>query len=411
MAPSLDQLESRQLLNASPVHVHAEPLRHHRAAVVEQARHAHHAPAGISAAAAAPATMTGFHVVPSPAAPDGVLTATAAIAHNDIWAVGFDDVQTAPPAFDSPLAMHFNGTSWSIVPTPKLSSGGPNPPEARFNGVAAAASNDVWAVGFQIGPDNPDFGEQLIEHWNGTAWSVVRGPEMEGADLNAVVALSANNVWAVGSVIEHWNGTAWSIVPNTGALSGLSINAISADSPTDVWALGAGNNGSFLLHFNGTTWSRVAAAGGSSITAISPTDVWIAGSVAVKTFENGYDGYHPRVEHWNGTTVSVVPTPAPPAPKLGEFESSSFDGIAVVSANDIVAVGTAIPLSRGGNAQRPATTLIEQRNGTSWSIVSSPNPNGSENFLNAVTALSDGTVVAVGFQGGAFEMTPLILRN
>jgi hypothetical protein len=28
MAPSLDQLESRQLLSASPVHVHAEPLHH-----------------------------------------------------------------------------------------------------------------------------------------------------------------------------------------------------------------------------------------------------------------------------------------------------------------------------------------------------------------------------------------------
>jgi hypothetical protein len=41
MAPSLDPLEPRQLLSAAPVHVHAEPLRHHRASVVEKARHAH----------------------------------------------------------------------------------------------------------------------------------------------------------------------------------------------------------------------------------------------------------------------------------------------------------------------------------------------------------------------------------
>jgi hypothetical protein len=418
MAPSLDQLESRQLLSASPVHVHAEPLRHHRAAVVEHARHPHHAATRISAAAAevSAAATTGFHVVPSPAAPDGVLTATAAIAHNDIWAVGYDDVQTAPPAFDSPLAEHFNGTSWSVVPTPKLAG---SFPEAQFHGVAAAASNDVWAVG-----DGPD--GTLIEHWNGTAWSVVTRPKVAG-DLVAVAALSANNVVAVGqngsggSLVEHWNGNAWSVVPDTGPLRGRSeVLAISADSPTDVWALEATENGTspgpeLLLHStNGTTWSRVADVGGNSLTAISPTDVWIAGSVGVKFFPNPAEGneqFNPRVEHWNGTTLSVVPTPAPPAPASNEFESSAFDAIAAVSANDIVAVGTERTLNRRGDPVGGDMTLIEQWNGTSWSIVGSPNPNASENFLNAVTALSDGTVVAVGFQGGSFEMTPLILQN
>ena len=46
MAPSLDPLEARQPLSAAPVHVHAEPPRHHRAAVDEKARHAH--PAWVS---------------------------------------------------------------------------------------------------------------------------------------------------------------------------------------------------------------------------------------------------------------------------------------------------------------------------------------------------------------------------
>jgi hypothetical protein len=95
-----------------------------------------------------------------------------AIADNDIWAVGFSDQVSAPPVFDSTLAEHFDGTRWSIVPTPPLPRGGVNPPNAQFRGVAAAASNDVWAVGFKTGPDNPDFGLQLIEHWDGTSWSV-----------------------------------------------------------------------------------------------------------------------------------------------------------------------------------------------------------------------------------------------
>ena len=115
MVPSLDQLEGRQLLS-------------------------------------------NFSTVPSPAAPNATLTATAAIADNDIWAVGYDDVQVAPPAFNTTLAEHFDGTTWSVVPTPSLPSGGVNSPQAEFLGVAAVASNDVWAVGFKTGPDNPDFG-------------------------------------------------------------------------------------------------------------------------------------------------------------------------------------------------------------------------------------------------------------
>jgi hypothetical protein len=151
MAPPLDTPEARQLLNAAPMHVHAEPLRHHRAAVGEKARHTHHAPTRTSAAAATPATSTSFSVVPSPSAPNGNLLVTAAIADNDIWLVGYDGVQVAPPAFDSPLAEHFDGTSWSVVPTLKLSSGGINPPSGQFFGTAAAACNDVWLSGSRPG--------------------------------------------------------------------------------------------------------------------------------------------------------------------------------------------------------------------------------------------------------------------
>jgi hypothetical protein len=231
------------------VHSHAEALRHHHATVVNKARHAHDPSAQVSVAAATPAAMatpaatTGFSVVPSPAAPNAFLTGTAAIADNDIWAVGYDDVQVAPPAFDSPLAMHFDGTSWSVVPTPTLSSGGPAPPEAQFLGVGAVSSNDVWAVGFATGPGNPASAVQLIENWNGSAWSVVAGPAGEDGQLRNVAAISANNVWAFGGgtgsgpLVEHWDGTAWSIVPDTGVLSSLNgMVAVSVDSANNIWA-------------------------------------------------------------------------------------------------------------------------------------------------------------------------------
>jgi hypothetical protein len=425
MAPSLDQLEARQLLNASPMHSHAEPLRHHHAAVVENGRHAHHKSARNPAAAATPDAMTGFSVAPSPAAPDATLTATVAIADNDIWAVGYDDVQVAPPAYNSPLAMHFDGKSWSIVPTPTLSSGGVNPPNAQFFGVGAVSSKDVWAVGIKTGPENPDFGEQLIEHWDGTAWSVVASPEIEGSDLQHVAAISAKNVWAFGPptgpgpLLEHWDGTAWSIVPDTGVLSSLDgISAVSVDSAGNIWALASNNTGGeFLLEFNGTTWSQVATMPtingdpmkAASITAISPTDVWIAGSGFFTSIRVGRYRTrtidHPAVAQWNGTSLSVVPTPAP---STSPPETCSFTGIAAVSANDIVAVGVI-----SGSSLLDSQTLIEQWNGTSWNIVSSPSPSTTENYLDAVTALSDGTVVAVGTQrdNNTQVNIPLILEN
>ena len=425
MVPSLDQLEARQLLNASPMHSHAQPLRHHHAAVVENGRHAHHKSARDPAVAATPDATTGFSVVPSPAAPNAFLTGTAAIADNDIWAVGYDDVQVAPPPFNSPLAEHFDGTTWSIVPTPTLSSGGVNPPNAQFFGVGAVSSNDVWAVGFKTGPNNPDFGEQLIEHWNGTAWSVdTTGPEIEGADLQHVAAISANNVWAFGQgggsgpLVEHWDGMSWSIVPNSGALLGLSgISAVSVDSASDIWALGSNSTGGeFLLEFNGTTWSQVATMptitghpmNASSITAISPTNVWIAGSgffTSIRVGRRTMTIDHPAVAQWNGTSLSVVATPAP---ANSPPETSSFTGIAAVSADDIVAVGVI-----EGSSLLDSQTLIEQWNGTSWSIVSSPSPSTTENYLDAVTATIDGTVVAVGTErdNTTSVNTPLILQN
>ena len=41
----------------------------------------------------------------------------------------------------------------------------------------------------------------LVEHWDGTTWSVVNSPNVttDGNQLGGVVALATGNVWAVGS--------------------------------------------------------------------------------------------------------------------------------------------------------------------------------------------------------------------
>ena len=56
-----------------------------------------------------------LHVVPSPVVNGSELSGTAAIAHNDIWAV--DNIVTGAVTVQ-PVAEHFDGTQRSIVPTP-----------------------------------------------------------------------------------------------------------------------------------------------------------------------------------------------------------------------------------------------------------------------------------------------------
>jgi hypothetical protein len=74
-------------------------------------------------------------------------------------------------------------------------------------------------------------------------------------------------------------------------------------------------------------------------------------------------------------------------------------GIAAISANDIWAVGN-IGINK---------TLTEHWDGTSWSSIPSPNPAVNRNELFGVTALSDGTVAAVGHQADVSADQPLIL--
>jgi hypothetical protein len=65
----------------------------------------------------------------------------------------------------------------------------------------------------------------LIEHWNGTRWSIVPSPSVGPtvSILTAVAALSTNDVWAAGhsstnttysTLVKHWNGRKWAIVPS-----------------------------------------------------------------------------------------------------------------------------------------------------------------------------------------------------
>ena len=254
---------------------------------------------------------------------------------------------------NSSVSLHFNGTSWVTVPMAKAS---------RVNKVAVLSSSNVWAVGQQT---NAKFSQ--IQHFNGTAWSVVSSPHLANGDsLNSLKAISAINIFAVGTsvdslnnrtpFIEHFDGTKWSIasVPH---ITGGQLTDIAIVSPTDIWAVGGVSGATpaaLTMHLNGLQWTRVPAPSAAllAVTALAANNVWAAGVQL---------GRSTVIEHWNGTSWKVVTSP-------NTGTATALNSISAISPTDIWAAGCGACGDVGGNT--PA--LIEHWDGTSWSVNPAP---------------------------------------
>ena len=242
---------------------------------------------------------------------DNDLYGVSAISANNVWAVGQSSGNT--------LIEHWNGSQWSVVTSPNM---------GQLTAITTISATNIWAVG--------GLSQTIVEHWNGVKWSIVPSPNPgtiagEFNVLNSVTAVAANNIWAVGyyssstnayqTLVEHWNGIRWSVVlspnvPNTHDF----MNSVQAVSANDIWAVGSSftldSVGQTLVeHWNGTKWSVIASpntsgtlTGLSGVTAVSSTNVWAVG------YSFTGNGTGPTViEHWNGTKWSSVPSPSPAA--------------------------------------------------------------------------------------------------
>jgi hypothetical protein len=102
-------------------------------------------------------------------------------------------------------------------------------------------------------------------------------------ELNAVSAVSASDVWAVGSyslggkaLIRHWNGSAWTQGPSPDPRRYQMINGVSAVSPRDALAAGWTETTktspaySMLLRWNGQAWLRTRDSPTSRCVPVRP---------------------------------------------------------------------------------------------------------------------------------------------
>lgn len=347
-------------------------------------------PAATATATATPSPLcASWAVTPLPASAGAPrLEAVAAIAANDVWAVGVGAV-----------AIHWDGTAWKSYPTPSLSSQG------ALSGIAAISTSDVWAVGTMA------TGQQsttpLIEHWNGGQWSVVRNPGGTGQQniLMSVAAVASNDVWAVGMtgfnntqpLILHWNGTSWNRISGPPAPYASQLNGVAAIGHHDVWAVGvSGGSAPHALteHWNGARWQIVPAPQGpadlsafNAVAARATNDVWAVG------YSLNYPNTTSLTEHWNGARWQVVKSPSPEAKGFNSLLAATI----VPRTTTFWAVGEQSPASTSGRPPSEAL-LIEEWTGKAWTVVQGPAGLGTSSFVG-VAATPEGDVWIVGSSG------------
>ena len=318
------------------------------------------------------------------------LTAVTVVSPADAWSVGY---WRSNPSGRGPVAMRWNGSTWSLTDLPSTGHLGTYP---EVEGVDAAPNGDVWLVGNVTTP-YPTNNLPLVLRWRNGSWdqvdTVTLRPQTEypyaarGGFAYEVDALAADDVWAVGiangygdassssvAMALHWDGANWTdvevpIVANRHN----QLNDLVAISHDDVWAVGDYRNiaGAFhaaTYHWDGHAWSHIYSpiealpqSGLEDITATGPNDVWaIGGSDAGVTlmhwdgsqwslaepppnsggsliavgpndlWASGWNGYW----HWDGSTWTEVPTSVP-----GASYVIRSGGMEIVGGCDIWCVG------------------------------------------------------------------------
>jgi hypothetical protein len=179
---------------------------------------------------------------PNPVAAVSGLSGLACTGPTSCIAVGGYFVSSGNSSNHYSLAEHWNGTEWTIVPTPNV----PDAFDSVLMGVACAAPTDCFAVGYS---HTTLVTVPLIQRWDGASWSIIASPNLpDSADteLSAVACAAATRCTAVGTssygtLVQRWNGSSWSIQPspNPTGSTGAELTGVSCPSTVRCFASGA----------------------------------------------------------------------------------------------------------------------------------------------------------------------------
>lgn len=225
-------------------------------------------------------------------------------------------------------------------------------------------------------------------------WQVQRSANIgsQSGTLFSTHGTSGSDVWGAGvlgtftPLIEHWDGSRWTRTRARVSGIGGSLGGVFALTSSNAWAVGAyvpqGIAARTLTeHWDGRVWSQVTSpnVGSGSNGLVSVSALSASEAWAVGSYDDGHGSDFTLAEYWNGTTWSVVTTPNP-----STFQNILY-GVTAISSSDVWAVGL---YSNG--------TLIEHWDGSAWTVVPSPNPGEFFNQLMSVSGSSASDVWAAG---------------
>lgn len=207
-------------------------------------------------------------------------------------------------------------------------------------------------------------------------------------------------VAASAATCQSWSG----LQPPSPGANGNELSGVAVLSPCNAWTVGSLQNSSgqqqtLVEHWNGATWTVVPSPDPGSVDdslsgvrAVSASDIWAVGADDNPGIEQTL------IVHWDGHNWAKVTSPDPGA-------NNNLADVRAVSANNAWAVGSYV----GGGMER---SLIVHWDGTIWTQVTSPSP-GQGGGLDGVAATSASNAWAVGesFDTSGFSHTFILHWN
>lgn len=332
---------------------------------------------GASAAARAATVTTGYQV-------KGELYGVAATSPRNAWAVG---MRLSSGAVPMTLLLHWNGTKWTEVTSPK-------PVPGKLTAVSAASATNAWAVG-QTGTAK-GYPTSYALHWNGKTWSMQQCPAPLRYAYYTSVAASGSDAWitgvsigqpdvtAPGTIALHRTGGTWRSTTVPGAVQYV-LPGVAFSGKTAAWAVGTYGRSGIIQHWTGTQWKvagRLFDAKPEAVTSGPWGHAWLVGTNPATA--NGEAGFS---QHWNGKTWRWVDVP--------RATGSLLHGVAYFPGGTVWAVGY---------QWRANVSVILRWTGKAWTQV--PGPAGRQLRAVAGDAANDGWAV-----GGTGKLTTILHWN
>jgi hypothetical protein len=299
------------------------------------------------------------------------------------------------------LAERWDGTSWTIQTTP-------NPVGSSFvylRGVSCTTPSACTAVGFYT--NSAGLQVTLAEVWDGTDWTIQSTPNPAGPSFVGLFGVSCSAPSACTAagesqdssaaqlaLAERWDGSSWTIVdtPNPAGADplGTELARVSCSTVSRCVSVGISSTELLAESRNGSTWTiqdtpSPAGAQRSLLVGVSCTSP--PACVAVGSYVDSAGARHTLAAGWDGDNWSLQPVPLPAGARSG-----SLFGVSCTSPMACIAVGNYV------NGAGTTVTLVEGWDGTSWSVVQSPNPAGArDSELGGVSCSTAAACTAVGF--------------